>query len=440
MSIGKRAHTLSSPLAANRLLRRVLRWERVPDLLVRFRDDKAGNFVVIVALLLPVIIGCVGLGIDVGIWENNQQRMQKAADSAAISAAVAYTTNTTSDLDQQAKSVAGSYGFANGSSGTSISVNRPPSSGSYATTNNAVEVIIQQSQNLLFSAVLGSRQISATARAVAIGVSHSCVLALDSTASSAIGVQGSTAVTLNNCAMFSDSNSTSGVSAGGSSTISALSVGSVGGISGASNITAVQGLARNASAISDPYADVSVPAFYGCNATNYTSKTTETLDPGVYCGGLNLNAGANVTLNPGIYYMDRGSLNVAGGSTLTGSGVTIVFTSSTGSSYATAKIVGGAVINLSPPTSGPTAGIVLFGDRAMPVGTSFSLGGGASQTFAGATYLPKGAISFSGGASTYNGCSQVIADTINFVGNSGLAINCAGTGVRLIGASAQLAE
>jgi hypothetical protein len=37
---------------------------------------------------------------------------------------------------------------------------------------------------------------------------------------------------------------------------------------------------------------------------------------------------ANVTLNPGIYYLDGGSLTVNAGTTLTGTGVTLVFTGS----------------------------------------------------------------------------------------------------------------
>ena len=79
----------------------------------------------------------------------------------------------------------------------------------------------------------------------------------------------------------------------------------------------------------------------------------ETLNPGVYCNGMDIHAGSNVTLNPGIYYVDRGSLNVNGGATLTGTGATIVFTSSTGAGWATANINGGATVNLTPDEPQP---------------------------------------------------------------------------------------
>ena len=45
-----------------------------------------------------------------------------------------------------------------------------------------------------------------------------------------------------------------------------------------------------------------------------------TINPGVYCNGISVHAGATLTLNPGIYYLDQGSLSVNGGATLTGVG------------------------------------------------------------------------------------------------------------------------
>src|SRR5262249_4613288 len=153
---------------------------------------------------------------------------------------------------------------------------------------------------------------------------------------------------------------------------------------------------------SDPYANVPDPSFSGCNQNNFSSHDTITINPGVYCGGIQLNAGANVTLNPGTYYIDRGTLQVNGSATLTGNGVTLVFTSSTGSNYATATINGDASVNLTAPSSGPTAGIVMFGDRHMPVDTTFKFNGGSSQNFTGAIYVPKGAVNFAGGANTTN--------------------------------------
>ena len=165
-------------------------------------------------------------------------------------------------------------------------------------------------------------------------------------------------------------------------------------------------------------------------------KSDTTIDPGVYCNGISINAGAKLTLNPGVYYLDRGSLSINGGGAIVGTGVTLIFTSSTGANWATANINGNASVNLTAPDFGPTAGVVIYGDRNAPVGTSFSLGGGSSQTFGGAIYAPKGAISYSGGASTSSSCTQIIGDTVTFTGNSSVAINCSSYKTRPFGASA----
>ena len=78
---------------------------------------------------------------------------------------------------------------------------------------------------------------------------------------------------------------------------------------------------------------------------------------------------------------------------------------------------------------------------AMPTGTSCKFTGGTNQVVSGAVYLPKAAINFSGGASNANGCTQVIGDTISFVGTSNLAANCSGVGTTPIGtATASLVE
>jgi len=152
------------------------------------------------------------------------------------------------------------------------------------------------------------------------------------------------------------------------------------------------------------------------------------LSPGVYCGGLSLNAGAVVTLQAGTYIMDGGSLSVNGGATLAGNGVTLVFTSG-----ANATINGGAVVNLTAPTSGTMAGIVVYADRNTPAGTAFKFNGGAQQYFGGAVYVPTGAVSFAGGANTSTGCTQLIGGTLTFTGNSQLSIDCAAYKVRPLG-------
>ena len=126
--------------------------------------------------------------------------------------------------------------------------------------------------------------------------------------------------------------------------------------------------------------------------------------------------------------------------TLKGSGVTLVFTSSTGSGYATASISGGATLQLTAPTTGSTAGLVFFGDRNEPLGTLYSLTGGDNQNVGGAIYFPKGAVQWAGNANGNQKCTQIVADTVQLVGNTTLQVDCKGFGTKTMGSPALLIE
>jgi hypothetical protein len=285
--------------------------------------------------------------------------------------------------------------------------------------------------------VLGITNIAIGSRTVAMktpGDGKGCVLALNRSASGSITAQGSTTVNLNGCSMYDNSRSSTALTVGGSAQVSALSVGVVGGMSGNASITTTAGIQTGVSPIPDPYANLQVPSFSGCDESNYSAKKQETMNPGVYCGGMQFNANADVTFNSGVYIIDGGNFTVNGGAKLRGTGVTIILTSSNGN-WPTATINGGADIDLRPASTGTFAGVLFFGDRAIPVGTTYKFNGGATQYLGGAIYFPTGDVEFSGGAGTSTNCTQLIGDTITFTGNSGLAINCAGYGVKPIGTS-----
>jgi Flp pilus assembly protein TadG len=62
----------------------------VPPIWARFSRDRRGAVAVAVAILLPVLIGFAGIGIEVGLWFAVQRQNQSAADAAALSAALEY--------------------------------------------------------------------------------------------------------------------------------------------------------------------------------------------------------------------------------------------------------------------------------------------------------------------------------------------------------------
>src|SRR5215475_9428071 len=97
---------------------------REPGILQRFIQDQSGSYVIISALLMPVLVGAAGLGTEVGWWYYKHKNMQSAADSGAVSAATAYVAG--GDLTAEANAVTANYGYANALNNVTVTVNQPP--------------------------------------------------------------------------------------------------------------------------------------------------------------------------------------------------------------------------------------------------------------------------------------------------------------------------
>jgi hypothetical protein len=176
-----------------------------------------------------------------------------------------------------------------------------------------------------------------------------------------------------------------------------------------------------ASPMSNPFASLPAPTVGACAYTNYTvgGGATVTLNPGVYCGGLNIANGATATLNAGTYILKGGGLTFAGGATITGTGVMFYNTYGTGYPYAPFTFNNGTTETLVAPTTGTYAGILLFQDPTVVGGAASTFAGGTSANLTGAIYLPTTALSFSNGAGA--AYTIIVADSVSFTG--GVTIN-----------------
>ena len=141
-------------------LRAVLRWLRA------IRSERAGGATTVFALSLPAIVGFAGLGTEAASWYLTKRTMQGAADTAASAAGTALSagTSSVSALTSEARSIAARSNFVNGSNGTTVTVNYPPSSGTYQGKADAVEVSISKPQPALLGAVPVARADDRRAR------------------------------------------------------------------------------------------------------------------------------------------------------------------------------------------------------------------------------------------------------------------------------------
>ncbi len=281
-----------------------------------------------------------------------------------------------------------------------------------------------------------------TARVTAVmleGSTHNtCVMALGKNGKLSVGFgerSRDTIISLATCDLYNASRETGSTELLDGASLNARNIFLSGGyaLSAGSVMTASRYLTTHTSSVADPYARLELPAYPGCTRTRYRldERKTETISPGIYCGGIEVAGGATLNLDPGTYILDRGNFTVSGNSTVNGTGVTLVLTSRTGSNYGAIDIRAGSTIEITAPALGASAGIpgiAIWVDGDEPA-ASDTFDGGSTQNINGAIYLPGRQVKYSGGSPSATRCSQLIARAVTFTGSSYFRHDCRGAGL-----------
>ena len=155
---------------------------------VRPLKSQSGVVAIVFAMLLPVLLGMLGIVLDLGFAYQYKRNMQIAADAAAFAGAHTIYRDDGSDVTANALYDAGKNGF-NGSRGEARTVNIPPTSGNFVGQSSYVEVLITEQLPTYFMPVLGINNMTVSARAVAgvgEGADSGCVYVLSGDASRAV--------------------------------------------------------------------------------------------------------------------------------------------------------------------------------------------------------------------------------------------------------------
>ncbi len=404
-----------------------------------------------VSVGIVMLMGLLGLTIDIGYGYYLKQVAQAAADSAATAAAEAarssagvcdgtivvcnssgYTCpanpGVISNLD-----IGCLYAKRNGvgaTSGQSVTMTSGTGATGGAAVSYWVKAVASSNVPLGFSRVIGATQATATAQAVA-GVINSgsggCIYVLDT--GGGITASGSGSVS-SSCGIYVNGNITLSGSVGVHGT-SGANVNVRGSVTNSGSGT-VSPLVSMSSAVSDPLASLATPT-YNSTCTNSSSVTivnqaSYTLPAGVYCGGITI-VNSTVTLNPSTFtsgintsgstlnfaagtyaFTGGGGLLTSGSNNFDGSGLLLYFKGGAGITGS-----GSNTFSMTAMTSGTYEGILIFGDRTTGTG-SLTFSGSTSSS--GAIYLPKGSLTFSGGTSVSPITMALICWDITFSGNT----------------------
>jgi putative Flp pilus-assembly TadE/G-like protein len=319
----------------------------------------SGKILVLYALLLPLLLGMVGVVIDGGMIMAGHLRAQSAADVAALAAA--------KDLaDGKASGTAVTTGSTyvqqyNGLSNATVTVNIPPTLGQYAGIANHAEAIIALPVNTTFIQMLGISAVqTVVARAVADfepNPSNDGVAVLDPTIVPGLSVQGGGSlvvdgrITINSPGKGTDQNGQtidlgypqSAATSGNGAVVKGKRIYVVGGVDVPANYQAFASGGPNplhAGSLPkpDPFLAMPVPqaGMAGVDTTLrgdfQVSGGTWTIDPGIY-NSIKITNSATVTFNPGIYIIaatSNNAITITGSGTVLGNGVMFY---NTGSDY-----------------------------------------------------------------------------------------------------------
>jgi Putative Flp pilus-assembly TadE/G-like len=386
----------------------------------------SGQVMVLVCVGLVSLVGMIAVVADFSFMQHQKNKMQTAADSAAMAASEELSYG---DYVAAGKKDASTNGYTDGTGGITVSINNPPTTGPNASNSGYVEAIVSGSKPTYFLRVLGVNAMTVSARAVAYeGNGPGCIYVLNPSAPAAFSASGNVSVQ-SGCGLMVNSSSSTGISVNGGVTITAPAIGVVGNYSSTGGASLTPTPKTGIVAASDPLSSVAAPTVGSCAHTNLKlSGTTGSpaspyqLYAGTYCGGITVNGNAWLNFNSGTYVLAGGGMSISANTVMSGTGVTFYNTTGTGG-YGGITLNGNSTVNLSAPTSGALAGILFFQDRSIPTsGAASTLGGNSSSTFDGAVYFPTTALTFNGNSST-SGYSIVVAYQLSLVGNSSIGDN-----------------
>jgi hypothetical protein len=408
--------------------------------------DKRGNALVIAGAALPLVLGSAGLASDTIQWALWKRELQRAADSAAIAGVYAIVqdegsrTNVTGAVDKDL-----TYNSHVGITTTRTA--GQPTSGSYTSDIYAVQVSLAVQKKLSFSGMFMNfvPTISATATATITPSGKYCVISLEDTPTTGITATGNADVDMG-CGMITNSTSMTAAVATGSSEVHASPIAAVGGIAASNNWASGTVLTPFTLAQEDPFASVPPPSTfptsncpaYRQNNPNDThtftasDANTSGLPSGTYCvGGLDIQ-GTTAFPDNSTIIIDGGSMDIGAQAHVSCSRCTFVLTSRTASTNANSignvNINGGAELDLTAPSGGTYAGILVYQDRRAQDGTNANqqntINGNSDSTFQGAFYFPSQQVTFNGTAGMTTDCMRLVARRVLYSGNMHISNTC----------------
>lgn len=342
---------------------------------------RSGAVAVWLLVSLLVILGIVAIGMDGGRMMEKRRHAQATADAAALAAAEQLflaehpsLTGSSKKLRRSRKrrtardaalDVAKANGFDNDGKTSIVQFNWPPKSGEFAGRTDCVEIIVQYNLGGTFSGIFKKNTLPVKARAVALGRTMPVgVVVLKRNGANAF-LNEAAAFTLVNSRMYINSTHQFAFKQKKPGLVVADAFNIAGGADTGGAII-VGDMNTGTRQVGDPLRDLPVPT-----SVSVQSKTQlvpgikpKPLLPGIYRGGIKINALVTVMMLPGVYILEGGGLEVNAGGSLIGTEV-MIYNTNGAAKADSIDMKAGSIVALTAPTSGDYQGVSIFQDRAV---------------------------------------------------------------------------
>jgi Flp pilus assembly protein TadG len=409
-----------------------------------FFDNEEGASLVIVGLMLPALVGGMGLATEVSYWQLHHRAMQNASDAAAIAAA----TNGTSYYGSVAKGTAAQYGFTDGSKNITVTVSNPNSAPGctancyVVTVTDKVPLFLSQVVGYIGSTTVNGQRVttlSATSVATTQKSYSYCILALASSGAQGITANGVPFANLNSCNVMSNTSADCNGHNLNANQGDAHTTDKSCGITKNSNVPVA----------SDPYTNLASNIPPDPCGNTYPQEPAKKKDPAlpssnlwsgnqmtsgvkVVCGDLQLTG--DTDLSNTTLVIENGQLDT-NGFTLKGTNTTVIFSGTNDSSYQHVP-TGGGTLDITAPTSGNWSGVAMYQNPNLTTNVDISAAGNSpTWNISGLVYLPHSSVTLSGAVNKSSQgatCFELVIDNILINGTGGIFGNdnqCASAGL-----------
>lgn len=385
-------------------------------------STERGQALILISLAAIGLFGIVGLAIDSSAKFSDRRHAQNAADTAALAGSLANIQGDPNwELDALNRALENGYDDNHLTNEVEVYACNDVGAdcGPYAGDQRFVQVVITSKINTTFARVIGITQLQNRVEALAMSeeayigelYGGASIIGLAPDQCKTIWLSGSAAVNITGGGIFSNSEVNCGTTIQGATGFAIDMDGSIDMVAAGyvkngnpylGNIDG--GLHGNA----DPY-DYPPPAGMLPNpvCTGSAAKSGTKMTPGNWSGAF--PPSGVKTLDPGTYCI-KGNFRLNSKDSLTGTGVTIYMQSGD------IDWNGGATINLTAPTSGDLAGLLIY--APMSNTNTMRFNGNASSNLTGTLLMPAAPIVYNGTGNLNPSHVQIIGYTVEITGSN----------------------